>query len=187
MNESNLDSSENIIICYHCLKTHLLWCSVQLSLAWICCGFKFSCLFRSSHTAFHELIAFEILPNFAIILTRACRRWILCKIGTQLIGTRIKPVRVNAYDRVRRDTHAITSAGDAVQTPNKHAWNVLPPRLPAELLRVIASDHVLSTTLARVIEFDPRLNCIRTTCNTRGYTRTKFWSAQNVFPRPHRG
>ena len=55
-----------------------------------------------------------------------------------------------------------------------------------QTLRVIASDHVLSTTLARVIEFDPRLNCIRTTCNTRGYTRTKFWSAQNFFPRPHR-
>ena len=78
-----------------------------------------------------------------------------------MIGTQIKCVRlirvpiscaarVSACDRVRRGTHAITSDVDTVQTPNKRAWNVLHPRLPAELSRVIAGDHVLFTTIARV-------------------------------------
>ena len=94
---------------------------------------------------------------------------------------------VIAEKGVRRGTHAITSATDAVQTPNKRAWNVLHPRLPAELLHVIAGDHVLSTTVARVIAFGPRLNCVRTTCTTRGHTRTKVLVSPKLFPRPHRG
>ena len=85
-----------------------------------------------------------------------------------------------------RGIHAITSAGDAVQMSNKRSWNVLHPRLPAELSRVIAADHVLSTTIARLIVFALRPNCVGITCNTRGYTHKVLVSTE-LFPRPHRG
>ena len=55
---------------------------------------------------------------------------------------------MSAYARVRRVTHAVTSAGEAVQTPEQRAWNLL---------------------------------------NLRGYTRTKFWSIQNLFRAPTAG
>ena len=103
---------------------------------------------------------------------------------------------VIAEKDVKRALHAITSAGDAVQTLNKRAWNVLHPRLQAKLSRVTAGDYVLSTTVARVIAFDPRLNRVRTTCSTGGYPRssrgksfkqfktfTASQSRANFFPR----
>ena len=92
---------------------------------------------------------------------------------------------------VRSASHAITSAVDAEQTTNKRAWNVLHPRLLVEPSRVIAGDNVLSTTIAHVIaiwsESQLRLNFVRTTCYTHGYTRTKFWSDQNFFSAPNAG
>ena len=64
---------------------------------------------------------------------------------------------VIAKKNVRRGTHAITSDVDAVQSRNERAWNVLRPRLTAELSREITSDHVLSINITSLIAFIPRL------------------------------
>ena len=54
------------------------------------------------------------------------------------------------------------------------------------LSRVNAIDHLLSTTVALVIAFAPRLNRVCTTCTTRGDPCTKFLNSSKLFPRPHR-
>ena len=59
-------------------------------------------------------------------------------------------------------------------------------RLHANLSRVNAIDHLLSTTVALVIAFAPRLNRVCTTCTTRGDPCTKFLNSSKLFPRPHR-
>ena len=98
----------------------------------------------------------------------------------------LERARVIAEKDVRRGQHAIKSAGDAVQPPNKRALNVLHPRLHKELLRVTAGDYVLSTTVARVVALRPHLNRVRTTCTTRGYPCTKVLSRSKLLPQPHR-
>ena len=80
---------------------------------------------------------------------RYTRDWNAIKCVCLIRGPITCAARVRACDRVSRGTNSITSPGDTEQTPNKR-----------ELSRVIVGDHALSTTIARVITFGPRLNCV---------------------------
>ena len=75
------------------------------------------------------------------------------------------------YTPLTLDADANARDNNAVLALNKRAMTVLYPRLPAEISRATACNHVLVAAIARPNAFVPRLYLVCTTCAARSRSR----------------